>query len=270
MALRMVALNRTHDGRWFARKVIPEDVRDDYAKLHKARREAHLKLPADIPKHEAKAGLGEWTGEVETRIATLRARKKGEGQPLIRLSAIALAGRWYNWFVKQHEDAPGSPKYWHELGENLVWNVLRPFAPNEYEENSSADESWEWAKAPEVRESVRPLIAEQARVATFLASEGIVLNAEAYKLFVDAISDNLYPAISLLERRARGDYSPDPLPKIFPTFTNGSTLATGGAGCWVGPVREIREGGRSRSKHCVALACGVCSDAEGLCGYRRR
>src|ERR1700751_4385676 len=77
MALRMVALNRTHDGRWFARKVIPEDVRDDYAKLHKARREAHLKLPADIPKHEAKAGLGEWTGEVETRIAIACPEERG-------------------------------------------------------------------------------------------------------------------------------------------------------------------------------------------------
>ena len=43
MALRMAALNRAKDGRWFARKVIPEDVRQEYARLYGARREAHLK-----------------------------------------------------------------------------------------------------------------------------------------------------------------------------------------------------------------------------------
>lgn len=57
-----------------------------------------------------------------------------------------------------------------------------------------------------MREAVRPLIAEEARVATFLASEGKALNPTAYALFVDAVSDNLLPAFSLLEKRANGDY----------------------------------------------------------------
>ena len=63
---------------------------------------------------------------------------------------------------------------------------------------------------------MRPQVAELARVATFLASEGKVLNATAYALFVDAVSDNLLPAISLLERRANGDYSRDETPESFP------------------------------------------------------
>jgi hypothetical protein len=70
MALRMVALNRIADGRWFARKVIPTDVREEHQRLYGHKSEAHLKLPADTPKHEAKARLGEWQAEVETRIAT--------------------------------------------------------------------------------------------------------------------------------------------------------------------------------------------------------
>ena len=37
MALRMVALNRLTDGRWFARKGIPGDVRDEYARLYGVR-----------------------------------------------------------------------------------------------------------------------------------------------------------------------------------------------------------------------------------------
>ena len=65
----------------------------------------------------------------------------------------------------------------------------------------------DWEKEPEVREAMRPQVAELARVATFLASEGMVLNASAYALFVDAVSDNLLQALSVLERRANGDYS---------------------------------------------------------------
>lgn len=70
---------------------------------------------------------------------------------------------------------------------------------------------------------MRPHVAELARVATFLASEGKALNATAYALFVDAVSDNLLPAITLLERRANGDYSRDNTPDSFPAFTDGPT-----------------------------------------------
>jgi hypothetical protein len=174
MALRMVALSRATDGRWFARKGIPKDVREEYARLYGVRREAHLKLPADTARHEAKAQLGEWGAEIETRIATLRAKKNGAGQPLTRLNAIALAGRWYTWFVGQHENDPGPAKRWREMSDHLVWDVIYPEAPESYHDNPKADPHWEWQKEPEVREAVRPQVAELARVATFLASEGRV------------------------------------------------------------------------------------------------
>ncbi|MGL3211128.1 tyrosine-type recombinase/integrase [Bradyrhizobium sp. BR 1433] len=231
MALRMVALNRLADNRWIARKVIPQDVREEYARLYRVKREVHLKLPADTPKHEAKVRLAEWVSEVETQIATLRAKRNGEGQPLTKLNAIALAGRWYTWFVGQYEDDPGPPKRWREMSDHLVWDVIYPEAPESYHENPKADPHWEWQKEPEVREAVRPQVAELARVATFLASEGRALNAAAYALFVDAVSDNLLPAITLLERRANGDYSPDDTPEGFPPFTDGSRRTTG-ISCW--------------------------------------
>ncbi|MEY9459777.1 integrase [Bradyrhizobium ottawaense] len=231
MALRMVALNRAADGRWFARKGIPEDVREDYLRLYGHKREAQLKLAADTPKHEAKARLGEWEAEIETRIATLRAQRNGEGQPLTKLNAIALAGRWYNWFVKQQEDDLGPPKRWRDFSDHLVWNVIYSEAPDAYHENPKADPHWEWAKEPEVREAVRPQIAELARVATFLASEGMALNKAALALFVDAVSDNLLLALSVLERRANGDYSRDDTPDSFPQFTDGPVRASG-VSCW--------------------------------------
>jgi hypothetical protein len=61
--------------------------------------------------------------EIEIRIATLRAKKNGEGQPLTRLNAIALAGRWCTSFVGQHEKDPGPAKRWQEMSDHLVWNV---------------------------------------------------------------------------------------------------------------------------------------------------
>lgn len=231
MALRMVALVRAKDGSWFARKGIPADVRSPYARLFGVRREAQLRLPKDTAHHEAKSRCAEWIAEVETRIATLRAQSKGDGQPLTKLNAFALGGRWYTWFVGQHEKDPGSAKRWHEMGEHLVWNVIYPEAPDSYHENPKADPHWAWQKEPEVREAVRPQVAELARVATFLASEGMALNATAYALFVDAVSDNLLLAISVLERRANGDYSRDDTPDSFPAFSEGPTRGMG-VTCW--------------------------------------
>lgn len=124
-------------------------------------------------------------------------------------------------------DDPRTPKHWRELSDHLAYNILYPEAPEEFLENSKADLHWQWTKEPQIREAVRPQIAELARVATFLASEGLALNAEAYALFVDAVGDNL----SVLERRANGDYSRDDTPDSFPPFTDGPTRGSG-VSCW--------------------------------------
>jgi hypothetical protein len=231
MALRMVALGRAADGRWFARKGIPEDVREAYGRLYGVKREAHLKLPANTPRHEAKVRLGEWQAEIETRIATLRAQRNGEGQPLTRINAIALAGSWYNWYIAQHETDPGPVKHWRFFGDYFQ-DVIREQAPASWERDPRTDPDCDWQREPEVREAVRPQVAELARVATFLASEGHALDGTAYALFVDAVSDNLLPAISVLERRANGDYSSDPTPATFPPFVEGAAQRVTGLGCW--------------------------------------
>jgi hypothetical protein len=106
MAIVMVSLNPTKTGELVARKVIPKDARAEYKRLHGVGREAILKLPAGTPKAQAKVLQGQWLAEVETQIARIRAAAKGEGQPLTKLNALALAGRWYLWFVARHESAP--------------------------------------------------------------------------------------------------------------------------------------------------------------------
>ena len=47
-----------------------------------------------------------------------------------------------------------------------------------------------------MREAVRPEIAEMALTASFLASEGLALTADAHVLFVDAMSELACGAIS--------------------------------------------------------------------------
>ncbi|UFS76032.1 tyrosine-type recombinase/integrase [Tardiphaga sp. 37S4] len=228
----MAGLSLTKSGEYIARKGIPADVRETYARLYGVRWEAILRLPAGTPKSAAKARHGEWLAEIETRISAIRAAAKGEGQPLTRMNAFALAGRWYMWFVGKHVGDPGTPKQWREMSDYLAYEVLLPEAPESYHEAPKADPNWEWAKEPEVRQAVRPRIAELARVASFLADQGLALNADAYALFVDAVSDNLQPAIHLLERRAAGDYSPDDIPETFPAFTTDRVTAADGFDCW--------------------------------------
>jgi integrase len=191
-----------------------------------------LKIPAGTPKAQAKALHGQWLAEVETRIERIRAAAKGEGQPLTKLNALALAGRWYLWFVTRHESDPGSPEHWDDRKEHLLERVLYPHAPVEHLEDPNADPSWPWTQWPEVREAVRPEIAEMALTASFLASEGLALTANAGILFVDAVSDRLFMAYVLLEQRARGDYSRDTYPDTFPVYQDQRRGAATGMSCW--------------------------------------
>ena len=127
MAAFMVALKRRKTGGYVARKVIPTDVRQEYAALYGMGWEEKLNLPPGTAPHEAKARHGEWLAEVETRIGALRAHKNGGGQPLTRRNAQALAGRWYTWFISRQEADLRTPKYWRSLGDHLVWDVI--YAP---------------------------------------------------------------------------------------------------------------------------------------------
>jgi integrase len=232
MAIVMVSLNPTKTGEFVARKVIPKDARVEYKRLHGVGREAILRIPAGTPKAQAKALHGQWLAEVETQIERIRAAAKGEGQPLTKLNALALAGRWYLWFVARHESAPGSPERWADRKEHLLERVWLPHAPLEHLENSDADPSWPWTQWPEVREAVRPEVAEMALTATFLASEGLALTTDARILFVDAVSERLFSAYALLEQRANGDYSRDTYPDTFPSYVDQRRVASSGMSCW--------------------------------------
>ena len=67
MASLMVALKRQKAGGYAARKVVPKDVREEYARLYGVGWEEKFSLPAGCSPHEAKARCGEWLAEIEIR-----------------------------------------------------------------------------------------------------------------------------------------------------------------------------------------------------------
>jgi integrase len=218
MAPFMVALKRRKTGGYAARKVIPKDVREDYAALYETAWEEKLTIPAGTPPHEAKARHGEWLAIIETRISRLRAAKNGERQSLTRRDAQALAGEWYRWFIAQNERDLRTPGHWRKLSDTLVWDVIHPHAPKEYLEDTRADPDWDWKAHPDVRAEVRPLVAQEAKVASFLHEKGIPLTEDAMNAFLDAVEDNLLTAFIRLEALARGYYGPDTTTEGFPEY----------------------------------------------------
>jgi hypothetical protein len=96
--------------------------------------------------------------------------------------------------------------------------VIHPHAPEEYLRDTRADPEWEWKAHPDVRAAVRPLVAEEAKVASFLHEKGIPLTEDAMNVFLDAVEDNLLTAFVRLEALARGYYGPDTAVEAFPEY----------------------------------------------------
>jgi integrase len=207
-----------------ARQVIPADVRDEYQRLYGKRWEERWRAEPGTPSAERKRQYGEWIAEINRRFAAIRAANRGEGIDLSRKDALALAGEWYTWFVKRHEDAPGKPQLW----EAELWSIIDAMmqhAPDEVRAEPMSN--LEWTRATDVRAGIRPVLADLGYTAQFLASRGIALRNEARTLFLDCVLDNYIAALSLLEQRAKGDYSPDTTPQTFPKFEARRQKTTG-------------------------------------------
>ena len=135
--------------------------------------------------------------------------------------ARALAGEWYQWFTERHLRSAQSPTYWEdrreEIGEALRDELVLASA-------SDLDDLWE--RSPEVREDVRPMLADWGEVAQFLHTKRLVLDEHSRKLFLDHLYGDFTAAIDLLEKRAKGDYSTDAYALRFPQFENSATRVT--------------------------------------------
>jgi hypothetical protein len=210
MAFRTAGMTRVKSGAFKARKGIPKDVRDDYHALYGLRWEELFRAPAGCPLHRAKVLRSEWEAEIDSRIAALRAKQRGEGHDLSHREARALAGEWYRWFVGQHEENPGKSSHWKGLRDAL-WHLLESVAAD-YETHEIDME------ALEVREEIHPKLADEAKTAQFLASKGEVLSPAAMEMFLDAVLQEFLEAAKLLKRRASGDYTPDQHLQTLPVY----------------------------------------------------
>jgi hypothetical protein len=85
-------LTPTKSGGFTARKRIPEDTQDEYERLYGVRWEQRLSIAPGTPVLQGRAQHREWLSEIESRIANVRADKKGEGRLWTSKDARALAG----------------------------------------------------------------------------------------------------------------------------------------------------------------------------------
>jgi hypothetical protein len=214
--LQMVTLTHDDRGNYRARKRLPDDVRDEYARLYGARYEAKFFQPKTTKSHEAKRLFNDWLAEVEGRIAAIRAERDGTGRTLTRAQARQLAGEWYEWFTARHAGADGDEL---ERRQDEVHEAFKSAVSEAEFERLRAEELW---ALEEVREAVRPVLADVGETAQFLALKQVALTHDARNLFLNFLYDDLAAALKRLLRLSEGDYSPDKYAKRFPKTVEGT------------------------------------------------
>lgn len=213
MNILMTSLTRAKNGDWFARKGIPADVRDSYQRAYGVRQEERFRSPAGISQSKAKIEFSEWLAEIEARIVRLRGSLAGEAEELTHRQIYALVGRWYDWFIGQHEDDPLTPEAWSNLYERYE-EALGAFGGS----GEMSDDGAECLENFDPRETalVQARVQELGQVHTFLALEAVTLTPASLSAFVMAVGDELGAVSTLLRRRAGGDYRPDQRREKFP------------------------------------------------------
>lgn len=222
VAIPMTSLTRAKNGDWFARKAIPEALRESYKAAFGVSQEERFRRPASISMGQAKQELRDWDAEITGRIERLRAQGTGAGLELTYREALGLAGTWYGWFIARHEPEPGSADGWDLLLQRLE-DAYSRFAPA----TAAADENW--ADHPNVRRHVRGQLSELASVATFLAEKGMALSPDGSARFLDVLEPEFRHALAALRRRAEGNYAPAPRAAEYPEF---KPQAASGLSCW--------------------------------------
>jgi hypothetical protein len=176
MPIRMAKLTRSKNGDFVSRKGIPADVRETYTRLHRGDAKGAMRVtraggtptapkvgeelfkrPGSTSPSAAKVAWAEWCAEIDTRVASLRAAAKGEGRPLTQQKALVLAGKWYSWFLGQHEADTHLASHWAELRDCLIWDVIGREAPVRDSRSRAPEDSKDsFAFIPAVRVAADP------------------------------------------------------------------------------------------------------------------
>jgi len=207
-------LASTREGGFIARKVIPFDVRNDYAKLYGQCTEERLNT-GPMPVLLARAKHREWSSEVEARFANIRAERKGAGRILTPKEARALAGEWYGWFTGRMAANNWPAGVWEDYQAHMRSELYGPAMAGGVFAGDPLDF---WERDTAMRERVRPIIADEAKSQQFLAARRLVLDPASRTMFLDYVTRDFFAAVTLLVRRARGDHGPDKWAEQFPRF----------------------------------------------------
>jgi hypothetical protein len=203
----MVSLARDSRGNFVARKRLPDDVRQEYGELYGARREAKFYAHASTAPQQAKQRFHEWSNEVEARIVNIRAAREGTGHTLTSQQARSLAGEWYQWWIARHpRPSHREMEQWRDAVHDAIYCTTDSVSEQDAEQ-IDADELWR--DRPDVRENVRPVLADVGETAQFFAAKRLVLTNTARNTFLDYLYSDLSAALKRLERIAEGDHSPD-------------------------------------------------------------
>jgi integrase len=213
------------DGSWSARKRIPADVQEAYAKLYGMRWEVRFNSGPALPMVTVRAKHREWLTEIENRIANIRAERNGGGHTLTPREAHGLAGTWYQWFTDRYLAKPKSAEHWDEeawepydLVRQVAWGDNHHAWPDKQVCDLHGISEFDgWEENPG-RVHLRPLIADRAETAQFLHAQKLTLDPASRDMFLDCVCRNYFEALDLLKRRARGDYGPDKFAERFPAF----------------------------------------------------
>jgi hypothetical protein len=213
----MVKLQQDSNGNYRARKRLPDDVREEYGRLHGARHEAKFFALKNIKGHEAKQRFGEWLAEVESRIAAIRALRDGTGQSLTNQQARALAGEWYDWFLARHRETASAMQV--EFWRDAIQDAIKSAVASEHEYDNFDDLR---RVNSDARDVVRPVVADIGETAQFLAMKRMVHTNEARNRFLDFLYDDLAEALKRLERISEGHYGVDTYRGRFPKTVEGT------------------------------------------------
>jgi integrase len=211
-------LSPTAAGGFTARKRIPADVREEYKRLYDVAHEAWFNS-GPMPIGLARAKHREWLSNIEACIANIRAERRGEGRTLSPMQARALAGDWYLWWTTRHLAKPAPElKHWREFYDLLCDSASD--GARSVTGGLDAPPGWNaaevWEQNYEARADARAMAADFAETSQFLHAKHLTLDLAARELWLDYVCRDLFAALDLLIRRAKGDYGEDTHPKEFP------------------------------------------------------
>jgi integrase len=214
MARVATKLTPARNGCWTARKRIPVDVRDAYARLYGVSSEEWFNS-GPVSLSLATAKMREWLTEIENRITNIRAERNGGGQALTPMQGRALAGEWYHWFTGHNLAKPKSAEYW-EAETSEPYDALRHAVWGSEPWPEGRDPFEDWNENARARERVRPVVADCAKTTQFLHAKSLTLDPASRDMFLDHVCKDFFEALELLKQRAKGNYGPDKHAEQFP------------------------------------------------------